>query len=201
MIRLGLFLSLLSILTVSGEFHKMKLGGDCEKLRVELESSDTDAATKLSKLNAFLDTLGADTRQKFWDIVAAAKTDASTNLPSETAKNLAASVIADFEAGNLFRSHQELSKELKSKFESLDDADKTAVKNLAKVYGKQIKALVMPLLPSNCKATSEAAQEAGAQMETGGFDNGDYMPRKKRELLFIDHLTSAIREVRSRRGF
>ncbi|PIC36825.1 hypothetical protein B9Z55_015677 [Caenorhabditis nigoni] len=181
--------------TVAADFHKMKLGGDCEKIRLELEGTD-DSATKLSKFNAFLDTLGPDVRQKFWDIVTAAKTDAATNLPSENAKNLAASVVSDFETGNFFKSHEEMSKELRSKFESLDDADKTAVKNLAKVYGQQIKKLVVPVLPENCKPASDAATEAGKQAQAGGFDTADYLPRKKRELLFIDNLTAAFRAYR-----
>lgn len=90
---------------------KLKLGGECEKLRLELEGSDS-SADKLSKLNAFLDTLGSDIRQKFWDIIAAAKTDAQTNLPSDTAKELATSVINDFEQGNLFISHEKVKAEV-----------------------------------------------------------------------------------------
>ncbi|CAL2041873.1 unnamed protein product [Caenorhabditis brenneri] len=197
--RLSLLAVLLSVTTVTAEFHKMKLGGDCEKLRLELEGPE-DSATKLGKMNAFLDSLGSDVRQKFWDIVAAAKTDAQANLPSDAAKSLAQSAISDFEQGNLFKSHQELSQEFKAKFTALDDADKTAVKNLAKVYGKQIKALVMPLLPANCKAATDAAVEAGQQTQAGGFDTADYVLRKKRELLFIDNLTAAFRAYRTQNG-
>lgn len=98
--------------SVVADYHKLKLGGACEALRVELEGTD-DAAAKMTKLNAFLDTLGEGIRQKFWDIVAAAKTDAQTNLPSDKAKELAGEVISDFEQGNLFKSHQEISAEVR----------------------------------------------------------------------------------------
>ncbi|CAI2350903.1 unnamed protein product [Caenorhabditis sp. 36 PRJEB53466] len=193
---------LILILSIGGTFAdytKLKLGGECDTLRNELEGSD-NATVKLSKLNTFLDSLGSDTRQKFWAIIAAAKTDAQTNLPSDSAKTLAAGVISDFEEGNLFLPAKQVSSDLKSKFESLSDADKAAVKNLAKVYGKQIKVLVMPLLPENCKVTSEAASVAANATQSGGFDTAEYMPRRKRELLFIENLTAAFREYRRRRN-
>lgn len=41
---------------------------------------------------------------------------------------------------------------------------------MAKVYGKQAKALVMPHLPEDCKAKTDATDDAGKAAVAGGFD-------------------------------
>ncbi|CAI5449034.1 unnamed protein product [Caenorhabditis angaria] len=176
--------------------HHLELGGTCEELRKELESSD-NSTVKLAAWNNFLDSLGSTTKQDFWDLIDEAKADAAKNMPSDEAKELAVKIITEFSNGQLFLPHDQVSTSIRSQFKELSESDQTYVKTFAKNYGKEIKALIFPLLPTDCKVNSPIAQAAAAESSQKGFDDPDTdtISRRKRHIAFFENIAAAYRQM------